>query len=1108
MIGLANTQVHFAPADKTKGRIASREGERRAAETAVLQLLRDENATWLIEGKTPPHDADTAIRRLLDKIEESGNAELRRLKRNFFIRTMEDARRAGHWSGPIPAQTLRAPLPRPPITETSFPHIALTGTLRSTFLDALRDPQFPALDRVLAIRRFGHAKARPTSRDLEAGCALLSAVLFGGVTRTSHLEAIARAPAERLQRHDNCIWIDWLQSAEPRTSDARWQRWYPEQISGFLVARAHRNNCFPLARTPGNVTIKEAIWKSIDAILAILPLTPENRPPSLPKLMAWAKTWTYYQLPPFLAAYACGRIESASRVPDAHLRMLARRPAALSGSVPAEYVAVDSPLRPGRHDLAPGSATGNLAVLRRELRSAISASREKHVAVRALARYLERHDLTPAFVRLSEWARSLCDHHTRGSARRRLSSIYEYVSRIDLPLAVALEARDPVALTASEFEALYSEILEGLGPRRASRAIHPLMLFHRYLVSAYGVPDDLGRVFDGYTRAGSVDAAMVSEYEYLAAMERLDADRSGEHAWLAEMQQIALMLGYRGKLRRGEVHRLRIGDVCGGVFGVLYVRSTDQGQVKSVAGTRKFQMEGQFPAAELSRLRDFVVSRLRRLVGNDDIHRILAPFDEESERIRTRALFEQPDIAGRLVPERTLFDPVVRTLMEVTRDPDSHFHRLRKGGQNDLFAALMEEELPGCSRQFDPGGSIARESELVHRSLLGNRGPDRRKLWAVAAVAGHASPATTTGSYLLGLDWLLSYALQKCSPQIDGKLLSALTGLTQNNIRVLRSTRKIEPDNWAHWVAHGHRRWWTGLATTGALPDASPGPTGLTQPSAGPPPLPGADALCMIHDAKENGADVDAIARRYGMRPEVAMAWVELARNLACLEGRSPAQRRKCEFVDHHDAVGGHGITINRRLSVFPPLRQRDERRRLNRWTVALHEHAMRAPGTMAAWFETFWRNRRARSHEVGFRSTGTARAFLDTLTILAKEDMAAIGYRLVPVSGAHSPSADEQRRAWSAALDIAVDEIAVLNPVARQQDGDRIGTLAIFLHHEQVLSKETLRERGKGIAPQASWQKNESLALEAACYVVSLWMLAGLYDPRNGAPSPTDRDH
>ena len=172
---------------------------------------------------------------------------------------------------------------------------------------------------------------------------------------------------------------------------------------------------------------------------------------------------------------------------------------------------------------------------------------------------------------------------TPGGAHRRLSSIHDYLARIDTPLSVALESRDPAGFEAEEFEALYSEVLDGLGGRRAFRATHPLMLFHRHLVAAHGVPEDIGSVFEGKRITGSVDANLITEREYMCVIDRLKPDVSGQPVWLAQMQRIALMLGFRGKMRRGEVRRLRIGDVCGAVFGVLYVRSTDEGKVKSTA---------------------------------------------------------------------------------------------------------------------------------------------------------------------------------------------------------------------------------------------------------------------------------------------------------------------------------------------------------------------------------------------------------------------------------------------------------------------------------------------------------------------------------------------
>ena len=91
---------------------------------------------------------------------------------------------------------------------------------------------------------------------------------------------------------------------------------------------------------------------------------------------------------------------------------------------------------------------------------------------------------------------------------------------------------------------------------------------------------------------------------------------------------------------------------------------------------------------EMADLRSFVIARLREIIGSDDHSRILSPYDEESARIRMLPLFEQVGQPGELIPDKSLFDPIVDALIQVTHDSSIHFHLLRKGGLNLRFPLI------------------------------------------------------------------------------------------------------------------------------------------------------------------------------------------------------------------------------------------------------------------------------------------------------------------------------------------------------------------------------------------------------------------------------------
>ncbi len=1092
-------------------RLARRQKKRWDAQDRVRELL-EEKAPWLMAGTTPPPESAEVIKLLLKLVDSNGDAEDLRLRRNFLIRGIDTGRKEKRWQIPMPAQTLRAPLPKPPITVQNFGDLGRVEKLRQVLLTALHSNDFPDLKQLKAIRKYGHSKAPLTTTDLDAGLVLFAVIVFGGVNNKTKLEAIAVCGTHSLFCYQNIAWMDWPKLSKTGAGIDRWHRWYPEQISGFLLARAHRNKQLPLVKCDSSLNCSELIWKQVEAIMALLPLNGDGLPRTLTQLLSWVTTWLNFNIPPFLAAYANGKIDCASLPPEVHFRILSAQPV-MPDPIHREKVTELPPRKPIPTENINNDLVFDFTVLRRDLRAALKQNLTKPKTITLLNQYLARDDLSPTFIRLAEWVRQLCDHHKTGDVRRRLSSIHAYLAIIDTPLAVALESRDPANLDSEEFEELYAEILGSLGKKRAGSAVHPLMLFHRFLVSTHGVPQEMGDVFEGHHVGGSVDANLITEQEYVRTRDLLEPEISGEPHRLAMMQKTALMLGFRGGLRRGEVRRLRVGDICGAVFGVAYIRTTDRGQVKTTAGIRNLPLAGHFSNDEMALLRTFVISRIREISGSDDLARILSPYDEDSRNTRLRPLFEQTNNPGELIPEKSLFEPILDALIRSTGDPTSHFHLLRKGEQNWVFAGLMEEELPGCSLQFDPSGAIAKASRRLNSELLATNGPDKRKLWALSASVGHASPTTTLGSYLSCLDWLLSFALQQQSPLLSARLLSGLTGLTVNNIRVQRSNRKIDGRNYLFWVSYSDRDWLSQVVAKLEAVNQGSSPTPhlaqrTTAITIAKPPLPGADTIELVFAVVRKNTDLVTKARQLGQLAEVVKPWIAWAIALEQLVGMSPAKAaQRALLTSNENSVDKYGITIKRAIPVFLPILQGDERRRVNKWTAAIHHFAQEHPDRAAHWLTMFWTNRRPKEHAIGFREVASAGVFVETLHALCPAERQRMVYRFHPRANASALPPREQVTAWSIGLGIPITEIALCDSIVRQSDGDGIGTLTVALHHEHKLSDETQTKRGKGIVPQKPWTKTRSIALEGACYVTTIWLLSGMYaNDANTSATPSPR--
>jgi hypothetical protein len=225
-----------APQDS---RVEVRQDKRWAAQEFVRALLL-QKAAWLMEGETPPIDGPKIVEILLNDIEGQPDNELRRLARNFLIKGIAKGCQEKNWSLQIPQQTLRAKLPKPPITSNTFVEIGSVTILRDAFLDSFK---------VTAHVEKPNSRISADSNskmgiNLRVGRTLLAAILFGGVANKKDLKAIATSDASSMACFKEVVWLEWIQAKDQPGDPDLWRRWYPDQVAGLLIATAHRDGLF------------------------------------------------------------------------------------------------------------------------------------------------------------------------------------------------------------------------------------------------------------------------------------------------------------------------------------------------------------------------------------------------------------------------------------------------------------------------------------------------------------------------------------------------------------------------------------------------------------------------------------------------------------------------------------------------------------------------------------------------------------------------------------------------------------------------------------------------------------------------------------------------
>lgn len=291
------------------------------------------------------------------------------------------------------------------------------------------------------------------------------------------------------------------------------------------------------------------------------------------------------------------------------------------------------------------------------------------------------------------------------------------------------------------------------------RSLLQLEDFHNFAREIYGLEDpDWSEISPGkMVGSGRPGIVLMSEYEVSLKSLLSGAKRDALGDDILSCVFVLIVCARFG-LRLGEavgLHRNDWLDVAGTV--VVLVRTNRTRSPKTDHSRRQVPLVGKFNQTELEVI-DELLTRWEHREGVKRDSPLLPRVDSSSFKSM------KTTISGRLLP----------LIKRVTRNPASTVHQLRHGFATRLLALLID-------RTIGKGLQVTEEQCFAARKLLlGREQADRRTLWAVARMLGHASPATTLKAYIHGMDtWHPAIknrpAIQKFHDFSDVTDLDALT---------------------------------------------------------------------------------------------------------------------------------------------------------------------------------------------------------------------------------------------------------------------------------------------------------------------------------------------
>jgi hypothetical protein len=1112
----AGWQVHTIPEYlryDLSGRIRSAREKRRAAEQWVRDRIKDDDAK-LLAGHPDAPPTKRQVDDLLAEIDTFRGRELR-WRRNYLLRALSKGARELGWPTfehmPIVALHLRGS----PLNAQTFPMIARFRRLRGAFIEHLQQTGQPP-------DATANATAALANRLLyRQGQLFLAAILFGGLASRSRLSALAEKGLQRIGVHQNWLWVDWNEAAEGAAE--RWGRWMADPLSGVLLAQALRDGLSSLQPVVEETPPMTALWLAIRAVLLEMPLAKEERPTSLTLLLNWARAWLFRYLPPFLAEYATGRLDTVSLPPRAWRRMVEGRPVEgeVADTKPLDTSARQSP-QYNRSPTLPSDLEASAIALRNILRGQLGQSSAKGKQTRnpkrirpAIHALLQQETLPPIVQLLAFWSdQRLAGQFGAATTATMVSSQHEAIDRL-LMAQVGLD--DLLSYELARVRSVYLAVMDASrsGQRHNVRA-GALASFQRFLEDRYGASNPGDDLFDEVADDGGVDANCFSRADSIRIRDALSATHSIYPARLALGHQVAFLLSTRGTLRRDEILRLRTIDLQGETELILFRRERKDEPLKSNNSVRVVPLSALLSKDEVDLVRSYLGLIKDEVVQQQETSGLAIPVGDIM-------LFPKETDVRDALPESALFSPIREVMYAVTRDPTVRVHHGRHTSLAEIGLLLLETILPGCARLMRPDATLDDALQL-QKALVGTTDPNTQHFWAVAAVAGQSSPDVTFGSYFHFCDWLLWYALEYLQPvPLEPRLVAAITG--QPPEMQARAQRRLELSPRSPFGLVMHRL--AGFAdhfrvnpkTADATPATDKPDQGVQEApivplSAPAPPEGEASPLNAIQlldlldeldtllgarrskgkKSKQSKGDatmtVETLARRYRIRPEVAdRLWtiVGVLEGAAGEDGSS--ERQAPETPGHLKARMLHGQPLSRSWKRALPPRSTDERRRTIALFHGLLREKMRDPDALVKWLLLHLQHRDPDTNRLRFGDVKLALAWLAVWRAITADadgaaDIGELGFTHYADGRAKALAKDAQIASWRSALQLEDGVIVSGKDLLKPKGQTGSGILEIALTVSKAPTRVWLAQKErKGISESRS--RSASVAINAAAYAV-----------------------
>ncbi|UZK04772.1 hypothetical protein [Venatoribacter cucullus] len=381
-------------------------------------------------------------------------------------------------------------------------------------------------------------------------------------------------------------------------------------------------------------------------------------------------------------------------------------------------------------------------------------------------------ELSGALRSVIKCAAFFCRNDTQFGTRLKKSGVIRIVNNLAQRFEQSFPDTDPEALSSNQLQDSFLDIISSSNSSSTTNLITSLNYYFWYLHNENGRALITIPTSHVSRKQNWLYPSMVMPWEFLAIKSLLNrklklAAEPNDKLIISRMI-LAVILGYRSGLRRGEILSLRCRDIQLEGIPTIVISTHGKFKPKTLSANRVIIVGGRYSRDEIDMLKRLV------LTGNEYM-----PGDE-------RHIFSGYHQLSDATNNNNIFDEISHIIRFVTGDENASFHSLRHSFASlNLYRMIRSRFSPSLPVNdyvdYDTGDDF---SVYLNR-LAPLPGATRRvnPVYQISAEMGHASPETTLGTYVHSLDWVLPYYQRRMTPTFSTAQLAVALGVSRQAIQ-------------------------------------------------------------------------------------------------------------------------------------------------------------------------------------------------------------------------------------------------------------------------------------------------------------------------------------